>query len=462
MRGKAISARQSRHGSADSPTRRWARVMPLIGGDDVLAEIEPLIKQPSVTRSEPASPSVQLSIGVASSSSTTIQPARAERCNLAGANTIGVGKFARRCSSASTSGARTTGRCAPAGELSGHPEDLSYLRRYSLLSIVSFARRWAPITLLGALAAGCSASGTSSANFPAGGPDAGRSVAQNRMLAQGRGTHSQNTRSQSKGWISPDRRHKKRAGLIYWGSYYNNTITFFASKGVNGKEKGQITDGLSNPERLFVDKQGSVYATNIGNNTITAYKRGQTSPFITISSGVNSPTGITVDAAGTIYCANVGNNTITVYPKGQTSPSLTIPYFAEYLATDAHDNLYAAGSAVEEFAPGSTSGTNLGLPPYPGALEVDRSGNLIVLYGSSVEYFPAGQTTPSKQITVDGSPFALSLSANEKQLYVSTEVSIPFVIESVAYPNGNAFTTKLTGDAGEWPIAVSPDNALGG
>ncbi len=331
-----------------------------------------------------------------------------------------------------------------------------------MLSIVSFARRWAPIALLGALAAGCSDSGIFGANFPASGPDAGRSVAQNRMLAQGRGPHSQNTRSQSRGWISPDRRHKSRKGLIYWGSYDNNTITIFASKGVNGKEKGQITTGLSNPERLFVDKQGSVYATNIGNNTITAYKRGQTSPFITISSGVNSPTGITVDAAGTIYCANVGNDTITVYPKGQTSPSLTIPYFAEYLATDAHDNLYAAGSRVEEFAPGSTSGKDLGLPPYPGALEVDRSGNLIVLYGSTVEYFPAGQTTPSKQISVDGSPFALSLSANEKQLYVSTEVSIPFVIESVAYPNGSAFTTKLTGNAGEWPIAVSPDNALGG
>ena len=231
-----------------------------------------------------------------------------------------------------------------------------------MLSIVSFARRWAPIALLGALAAGCSASGISGTNFPASGPDAGRSVAQNRMLAQGRGPHSQNTRSQSRGWISPDRRHKSRKGLIYWGSYDNSTITIFASKGVNGKEKGQITTGLSNPERLFVDKQGSVYATNIGNNTITAYKRGQTSPFITISSGVNAPTGITVDAAGTIYCANVGNNTITVYPKGQTSPSLTIPYFAEYLATDAHDNLYAAGSAVEEFAPGSTSGKDLGLP----------------------------------------------------------------------------------------------------
>jgi hypothetical protein len=94
-----------------------------------------------------------------------------------------------------------------------------------------------------------------------------------------------------------------------------------------------------------------------------------------------------VDAAGTVYCANVGNNTITVYPSGQTSPSLTISVSSspESLATDGKDNLYASvGGEVEEFAPGSTSGVNLGLPGYPGALEVDRKGNLIVIHGSAM------------------------------------------------------------------------------
>ncbi|HEX3368539.1 MAG TPA: hypothetical protein VHS56_03105, partial [Candidatus Cybelea sp.] len=249
---------------------------------------------------------------------------------------------------------------------------------------------------------------------------------------------------------------------IYWGNYDTNTITIYSAKGVNGKEKGQITTGLSNPERLFVDKQGNVYATNIGNNTITGYKPGAMTPFLTISDGVNSPTGLTVDAAGTVYCANVGNDTITVYPKGKTSPSLTIPQFAEYLATDSQDNLYAAGSGVEEFAPGSTSGTDLGLPPYPGALEVDKEGNLIVLYGAEIEYFPKGTTQASKEIPVTaGDPFALALSGDNKQLYVSLEAGTPFVIQSVAYPNGSTLSNKLTTNAGGWPVSVSPDNALG-
>ncbi len=97
-----------------------------------------------------------------------------------------------------------------------------------MFSVVSFAQRWAPITLLAALAAGCSAPGTSSANFPASGSDAGRSVAQNRMLAQGRGPHSQITLSQARGWISPDRRHKRSKGLIYWGNYNTSTITIWS------------------------------------------------------------------------------------------------------------------------------------------------------------------------------------------------------------------------------------------
>jgi hypothetical protein len=328
----------------------------------------------------------------------------------------------------------------------------------------SFACRAATISIfgiLGALAAGCSNSGVPTANLA--GSSASYSASAFRALANGHGLGASRPQAKTGGWLSPDA--KKGKNLIYWGDYNNNTITIYSSKGVNGKEKGQITTGLSDPERLFVDKKGNVYATNIGNDTITAYKPGTTSPFLTISNGVVSPTGLTVDAAGTVYCANVGNDTITVYPKGQTSPSLTIPTpgSAESLATDAKDNLYASvGNEVEEFAPGSSTGVNLGLPAYPGALEVDHSGNLIVNYGGAIDYFPAGQTEPSKEIEVTaGSPFELSLSGNEKTLYVSVDVGTPFVVQSVAYPNGTTFSNKLSTNGGQWPIAVSPDDALG-
>ncbi|MBV8198756.1 MAG: hypothetical protein JO263_11510 [Candidatus Eremiobacteraeota bacterium] len=310
----------------------------------------------------------------------------------------------------------------------------------------TWARRFGAAAALSAVLAGCSASTT----LPP-------SVATVR---------SGSSAARSAGRLSPDaRRHRK--GFIYWGNFDTSTITVYSARGLNGNKEGQITAGLSNPQRLFVDAAHNLYATNIGNDTIVAYQQGQTSPFLTISAGVNSPTGVTVDAAGTVYCANAENNTITVYPHGQTSPTLTIRLFAtpEYLATDASDNLYVSvGTWVYEYVPGATTGKNLGLNvSAPGALEVDKAGNLIVLDRNTIDYFPAGSTQPSKQIKVTaGVPFAFSLSADEKTLYVSVNHGKAYVIQEISYPNGTALTNKLTTNAGDWPLAVSPDNVLGG
>jgi hypothetical protein len=63
--------------------------------------------------------------------------------------------------------------------------------------------------------------------------------------------HAASARS---GWISPDKKRHRKSALVYWGSYDRNTIDIFSAKGTNPPMKGQITSGLSNPERLFVDK----------------------------------------------------------------------------------------------------------------------------------------------------------------------------------------------------------------
>jgi hypothetical protein len=319
------------------------------------------------------------------------------------------------------------------------------------------------------LAAGCSSTGTSSvATVPntASTQTTHGNASAERLASEGLvrpATHATNSRP---GWISPDAKRHKKSSLIYWGDFDTNTIDIFPAKGVNPKMKGQITTGLDEPERLFVDARGNVYATDLGNDTITAYKPHATKPFLTISNGVSTPTGLTVDSAGTVYCANVGNDTVTEYPKGQLSPSVTLNVFGEYLAVDKSDDLYVAGATgVTEFAKGTTSGKNLGLTiGSPGALEVDKSGNIIVIDDSAntIDVFPAGQVTPSKQIPVtSGSAFALSLNKAENAVYVSVEVSGGFIVQDVAYPNGTTLKNKLTTISdGDWPIAVSPDAVL--
>jgi hypothetical protein len=330
------------------------------------------------------------------------------------------------------------------------------------------ARRFGHIVLLGAVVAGCSTNSVApSGNVQLVSPTV--SARGTKLLSEGfGGAPIHRTRASS--WIAPDL--KLRGALIYWGDYYNNTIAIYPRKGTNPPELGVITKGLSHPERLFVDNALAVYATNIGNNTVTAYKRGETRPSLTISTGIDTPTGLTVDAAGTVYCANVGNDSVTVYPKGQTTPALTIPIAGspEYLAVDASNNLYVSylggskGTGVMEFAPGSTTGKDLGLDlSGGGALEVDRSGNIIIAddYGFVIDFFPAGQTEPSRKIGLGGgAAFGLSLGQQEAKLYVSVESGGAFVVQALNYPRGTSLTTNLSTYAGNWPIAVSRDAVL--
>jgi hypothetical protein len=328
--------------------------------------------------------------------------------------------------------------------------------------IASLARAFGCVAVLGAALAGCS---TNSPVAPASG-DTASSVRRNETLARGFG-NAPAARVTSAGWISPDAKKKKTKPLIYWANFGSNAVYIYSAKGTNPPEKGEITTGISNPERLFVDASLDVYATNLGNNTVTGYKPGATSPFLTISDGVDTPTGLTVDAAGTVYCANVGDSTVTEYPKGKTSPSLTISITGspEYLAVDAKDNLYVStGTGVIEFAPGSTQGKDLDLDMgSPSAIELDKSGNIIAIDASanSIDVFPAGQTQPSKVVPVTaGTAFALSLDKKENAVYASVEESAGFIVQQLDYPGGTSLSDKIASGPGDWPIAVSPDAVL--
>jgi hypothetical protein len=333
---------------------------------------------------------------------------------------------------------------------------------------------------LGALCA-CSASGTATPPGPAA---AGGSAATQSAISRADSTrYGQMLRAalypgrtgmhpalKSGGWLSAEA--KRRAPLIYSANFDTDTITIYPAKGKNRPPIGQITNGLSEPERLFVDKSGNVYATNPGNETITAYARGTTSPSRTLSTGLDGPTGLTVDSEGTVYAANTGNDTVVEYAAGSSSPTLTITLSVtpENMAIDSKDNLYvqylggSAGSGVLKFAPGSTSGTDLGLSVVSAAaVEVDRKGNVIVLDQGSdmIDYFAPGQTSPSKTVPVTaGLPFELSLNGKETELYVSVDLGEDFLIQNVAYPKGTALANKIDNSANGWPLAASPDAVL--
>ncbi|MEO6991610.1 MAG: hypothetical protein ABI202_08850 [Candidatus Baltobacteraceae bacterium] len=266
------------------------------------------------------------------------------------------------------------------------------------------------------------------------------------------------------GWLSPQA--AGGSGLLYVGDFGASVVTIYPRRGVNPSPIGQITDGISSPERLFVDANGSLYASVV--NAVTVYAKGTTSPSLTITNGISGPTGVTVDSAGTVYVSNTGTSTVTEYPAGATSPSVTlaIPGTPEDLCVDSQGNLYVGGffgssGGVLEFAPGSSTGTNLGIVVGDaGGIEVDRNGNLALddLFGDAINLYNPGQTQPYRVISLDGLPFELAMNKKQGQLYASVLVGSSFNIERVGYPDKNP-TAKLDNAGGAaWPVAVSPDN----
>lgn len=316
------------------------------------------------------------------------------------------------------------------------------------------------------LVAGCAGAGTPQGGAAPAGEAQQSAVSSARSAANGLGVRRQQP-SRVRGWMARDAKGAKAA--FYWGSYDDSTVDVLSSKGT---VLGTISDGLSDPERLFVDKKKNMYASNAGNSTITEYAPNATSPSLTISDGVSTPTGLVVGGDGTVYVANVGSDSVTEYPAGSTSPSLTIALtvLPENLAVDKSNNLYIqylggnTGSGVIEVPSGQSSGTDLGLTiGSAGALEVDKKGNILILDTSvpALDVFPPKTTSPSKQIDItSGSPFELSLNKKETQLYVSVSSGASFIIQAMKYPKGSSFSSKFTGNDGDWPIAATPDNAL--
>jgi hypothetical protein len=195
----------------------------------------------------------------------------------------------------------------------------------------------------------------------------------------------------------------------------NMQILLFDPKVANPSPEGAITVGIEHGVGLATDKKGTLYVaneTNSNESSITVYPRGKTSPSLTITAGLNEPDGIAVDSHGTIYTSNLGTNTVTTYKAGQTTVFQTIAFpegsQAVGLAVDSKDNLYVASDSnneVLEVPFGSTTPQNLGLTGTNGPTWL-AFRNDDVLYvsnytGNNATIYPKGKTTPSQTITDD-------------------------------------------------------------
>lgn len=276
--------------------------------------------------------------------------------------------------------------------------------------------------------------------------------------------------AQLRGWLSPQAKAGK--SVLYVADQGPNAVDIFSEQGSNQQPIGQITDGISGPNGIFVDRKRNLYVCNFGNDTVTVYPPGSTSPSETLT-GSSSPIDVVVDKQGNVYVSNFNgssNGSVLEYDAGQTTPSKTIVQFgagsfSEGLAVDKKGNLFvaynSAGGGVLEFNAANPNGTNLGIRVgYVGGMTIDKKGNILLVDQNlpGVDVFPPGQTTPSQQYKPSQLAYDVALDKKNKNLYVSDAFSPPSVNE-LSYPAGTVVDTITGTLQSAFGVATSPEGS---
>ena len=226
--------------------------------------------------------------------------------------------------------------------------------------------------------------------------------------------------------IGPDACAKSK---IYVADYLENDIEIY-SQDATSKPCGKITMGVSSPEGIYIDAKSTLYVANYIGNTITEYPHARKIPSITITPAAPAY-DVFVGADRTLYAAEPALDQVAEYAPGATSPSLTLAINGGTygVATDKKNNLYVSYlsnsdgvSHVEQFAPGATTGTDLGFTvSFAGELKLDKNSDIIIgdRNNNIIDIFPPGATAPSRTIPIGGKPVNFCLNQAETQLYVS-------------------------------------------
>jgi sugar lactone lactonase YvrE len=233
------------------------------------------------------------------------------------------------------------------------------------------------------------------------------------------------------------------------------------------------------PEGLWVDRGGNLYVALSGqpqtqSGTVEEFKPGATTPFRTITSGISVPQNLIVDAQGTLYVDQVVDTTVQIleYPAGATSPKKTLEItdkgepLAGGLALDEGGNLYVhaffvddSPSRVFRFKAGKTAAQDLGLVGLGDAtgLTSDASGNLDVANAAGgISVYPPGQIKPVRKIALPArDSFAGFVATRSGKLYVAQENAEPSSSSLLEYPIGGSAPVNTISGHLQAPVSAA-------
>jgi len=225
-------------------------------------------------------------------------------------------------------------------------------------------------------------------------------------------------------------------------------------------------------------------------SSVFAFAPGGATPFKTLQDPYGSATDVAVDnASGTVYvtnffnytngCASGNNGVVEVYAGGSTTPTSTLSdpnmTYAFNDAVDDQGNLYVTYlklngptgvGQIDEWFGGAGSPNNLGITlQAPGGIQTTRTGALLVCDQSVAcgDFAPGSTTMTDLFATQHPGSFGVALDRREDHAWVENPGLSAHQLKQYVYPGPDkrpqkAFTIPGGGYSG---VALSPAAAQG-
>lgn len=259
---------------------------------------------------------------------------------------------------------------------------------------------------------------------------------------------------------------------LYVADSNASKILIYPAHASNPSPVGAITDGVSYPYNLAVDRSGTLYVQN-NNNTVTEYRKGSKTPSKTLTEpkvGYGTGVCVTVGDDGTAYAADHLAGQVYEYKNGSTTPSTTLFVSEAFgLALDSKNNLYVGWSPsssggpghVMKFKPGSRTGHDLGITvKYSGGLAVDQHDDLLVgdQGNNVIDIFKRGATKPFRSIdTSPAYPYQFAFDRAERYVYLVSGPPAVYVYDYATGSLARKVTRGLAPSGSAAGVALSPE-----
>ncbi len=258
--------------------------------------------------------------------------------------------------------------------------------------------------------------------------------------------------------LAPDH-HKKRIEKEFFISDTGGNV--FVFKNSTYAKIGDITNGITASDGVWVDKKGNVYVANVSSNVVE-YKKGAGSPICTYSASLTDPINGTTDSAGNVYVTDFEGGAVREYAQCSNTVKATFSLSnPEGVAVDTKGDVFVSygGNSFEEFTNGT--GTTLGATVGSTAgIVLDNKGDLIADdQEGSIDLIKPPYTSATVLVSGLSDPFHDSLNSAENLLFNANDGSTTVTIYS--YPAMSLLHTITSGDGidgaegvGESPNAV--------